>query len=169
MQYTHTQTHTYLYIYINMFISHSPSLVFPFLLLLGWSSRDNGRLIITMKLSWFSAPLGAVGRAAAASEIDPSASPLIIQKHKFSWAWNLLVSSQMTVGSCATCLHMYVLVDVWEWESEIVKMQNEERAHCQHLCVYKNVGACLSRLMCVCVLFLTVLVLFLFSQPLLNP
>lgn len=110
-----THTHTHILIYICL--SHTPPpLCFLSCFLLGWSSRDNGRLIITMKLSWFSAPLGAMGRAAAASEIDPSALPLIIQKHKFSWAWNLLVSSQMTVGSCATCLHMYVLVDVCESE-----------------------------------------------------
>lgn len=47
-----------------------------------------------------------------------------------------------------------------------MKTQSEERAHCQHLCVYKNVGACLSRLVCVCVcvLFLTVCgVVFVFS------
>lgn len=33
------------------------------------SDGDNRRLIITMKLSWFSAPLGAVGQAAAAFKI----------------------------------------------------------------------------------------------------
>lgn len=42
-------------------------------------------------------------------------------------------------------------------------MQSEERAHCQHLCVYKNVGACLSRLVCVCSLLDCVGVVFVFS------
>lgn len=72
--------------YSSLFFSLTASFVSPwpvFLLLplsspsMSWSDGDNGRLIITMKLSWFSAPLGAVGRAAAASDFVPSASPLI--------------------------------------------------------------------------------------------
>lgn len=127
-----------------VYISHSLSLVLSLLLLLGWSGRDNGRLIITMKLSWFSALLGAVGRAAAAPKIGPSASPLIIQKHKFSrslprWPW----AAVQNVCICMRCL-MYM----WLSEKERQWRQSEEKTHFQHLCVYQNVGACLSQ--CVC-------------------
>ncbi len=127
-----------------------------------WSDGDNGRLIITMKLSWFSAPLGAVGRAAAASEIVPSSSPLIIRKHEFSRAGNLPVPSQTTVGSCTACVHAYVWVNVWEREKVRERRQKVKGEYIFCICVcvclcLPNVRACLwvrvwERVCCFCFL-----------------
>lgn len=133
----------------------------------GWSDEDNERLIITMKLSWFSAPLGATGRAAAASEIAPSASPLIIRKHEFSRAGNLPAPSQMTVGSCTVYVHAYSVSWCMCERKKLRERQpqvKEEYIFSIYVCVYQML-----KLVCVwgfssCLY----LVLFLFSQPLLG-
>lgn len=148
---------------ISLFLCHTLTLpcALSVLSFMGWSDGDNERLIITMKLSWFSAPLGAVGRAAAASEIVPSASPLIIWKHKFSQAGNLPVPSQTTVGSCTVCVHLSVLVNVClrEREREYVRERKwEEKTFSASLCVYQNDRACLCVWVCI-----VLLLLFLFS------
>ena len=127
-----------------------PLLCSPLSSSMSWSDGDNGRLIITMKLSWFSAPLGAVGRAAAASEIVPSASLLIIRKHKFSRAGNLPVPSQTTMGSCTECEDVHVLVNV------CVRRRKVRREYDSCICVYVCVCVCVcvyQTLQLVCVVF----------------